>query len=159
MIRITPYSRRVKMKKKSNGVKRGKDKIILNIIAYTFCGIMALACLIPFLMIIAGSFSSEEAIMQNGFSILPQDFSLEAYATVFKEPMVIIRAYINTIGLTVVGTVLGLLLQTMTAYVLSRKDFAWRNQFSFFFYFTTLFSGGLVPSYLLMTTTLKLQDT
>ncbi len=147
------------MKKKSNGVKRGKDKIILNIIAYTFCGIMALACLIPFLMIIAGSFSSEEAIMQNGFSILPQDFSLEAYATVFKEPMVIIRAYINTIGLTVVGTVLGLLLQTMTAYVLSRKDFAWRNQFSFFFYFTTLFSGGLVPSYLLMTTTLKLQDT
>ena len=147
------------MKKKSTGVKRGKDKIILNIIAYTFCGIMALACLIPFLMIIAGSFSSEEAIMQNGFSILPQDFSLEAYATVFKEPMVIIRAYINTIGLTVVGTVLGLLLQTMTAYVLSRKDFAWRNQFSFFFYFTTLFSGGLVPSYLLMTTTLKLQDT
>lgn len=147
------------MKKKSNGVKRGKDKIILNIIAYTFCGIMALACLIPFLMIIAGSFSSEEAIMQNGFSILPQDFSLEAYATVFKEPMVIIRAYINTIGLTAVGTVLGLLLQTMTAYVLSRKDFAWRNQFSFFFYFTTLFSGGLVPSYLLMTTTLKLQDT
>lgn len=147
------------MKKKSNRVKRGKDKIILNIIAYTFCGIMALACLIPFLMIIAGSFSSEEAIMQNGFSILPQDFSLEAYATVFKEPMVIIRAYINTIGLTVVGTVLGLLLQTMTAYVLSRKDFAWRNQFSFFFYFTTLFSGGLVPSYLLMTTTLKLQDT
>ena len=147
------------MKKKSNRVKRGKDKIILNIIAYTFCGIMALACLIPFLMIIAGSFSSEEAIMQNGFSIIPQDFSLEAYATVFKEPMVIIRAYINTIGLTVVGTVLGLLLQTMTAYVLSRKDFAWRNQFSFFFYFTTLFSGGLVPSYLLMTTTLKLQDT
>ena len=59
--------------------------------------------------------------------------------------MVVFRAYGTTIGLTIVGTVLGLLLQTMTAYVLSRKEFEWRNQFSFFFYFTTLFSGGLVP--------------
>lgn len=53
---------------------------------------------------------------------------------------------------------IGLLLQTMTAYVLSRKDFEWRNKFSFFFYFTTLFNGGLVPYYVLMTRTLNLKD-
>ena len=109
-------------------------------------------------MIVSGSFSSESAIIQNGFSLLPQDFSLEAYKTVFKDPMVVFRAYGTTIGLTIVGTVLGLLLQTMTAYVLSRKEFEWRNQFSFFFYFTTLFSGGLVPYYVLMTQTLNLRD-
>lgn len=139
-------------------VKKGGDVIALNIIAYTFCGFMALICLVPFLMVLAGSFSSEAAITKNGFSLLPQDFSLEAYRTVFKEPMVVVRAYATTIGLTICGTLLGLAIQTMTAYVLARKEFEWRNVFSFFFYFTTLFSGGLVPYYLLMRQTLHLAD-
>lgn len=130
----------------------------LNIIAYTFCIAVALICLIPFLMIISGSFSSEAAITKNGFSLLPQVFSLQAYKTVFKEPIVVFRAYAVTICLTIGGTMIGLLLQTMTAYVLSRKDFEWRNKFSFFFYFTTLFNGGLVPYYVLMTRTLNLKD-
>lgn len=144
--------------KHSNKIKKGSDVIALNIIAYGFCGIVALLCLIPFIMIVSGSFSSEEAITQNGFSLLPQDFSLEAYKTVFKDPIVVLRAYGTTIGLTIFGTVIGLLLQTMTAYVLSRKDFEWRNKFSFFFYFTTLFSGGLVPYFILITQTLNLRD-
>ena len=76
----------------------------------------------------------------------------------FREPVVVFRAYATTILLTLCGTVLGLLLQTMTAYVLARKTFTWRRAFSFFFYFTTLFSGGLVPYYLLITTTLGLRD-
>lgn len=139
-------------------VKRGKDVVALNIIACGFSGLIALLCLIPFLMILAGSFSSESAITANGFSLLPQDLSLEAYKTVFKEPIVVLRAYATTIVLTAVGTAIGLLIQTMTAYVLSRKDFEWRNKFSFFFYFTTLFSGGLVPTFILYTQTLKLQD-
>ncbi len=139
-------------------VKRGKDVIALNIIAYCFCGLMALICLVPFLMILAGSFSSETAIMKNGFSLFPQNFSLEAYKTVFREPLVVIRAYATTICLTIAGTLLGLALQTMTAYVLARKEFEWRNVFSFFFYFTTLFSGGLVPYYLLIRQTLHLTD-
>ncbi|HJA91537.1 MAG TPA: carbohydrate ABC transporter permease [Candidatus Eisenbergiella merdipullorum] len=139
-------------------VRRGRDVIALDVIAYCFTGLLALLCLIPFIMVLSGSFSSEEAITANGFSILPQDFSLEAYKTVFREPIVVLRAYATTIGLTAVGTFLGLILQTMTAYVLSRKDFEWRNGFSFFFYFTTLFSGGLVPTYILYTQTLGLQD-
>lgn len=148
------------MKEASNlgKIKAGKDVMALNIIAYTFCSIIALLCLIPFVMILSGSFSSETAITANGFSLLPQDFSMEAYKTVFKNPMTIFRAYAVTITLTGAGTLLGLLLQTMTAYVLSRKDFEWRNIFSFFFYFTTLFSGGLVPTYILYTRTLGLQD-
>lgn len=142
------------MEVKSNKIKAGKDRIALTIISYSFCGLVALVCLVPFIMVLSGSFSSESVIANNGFSLLPQDFSLEAYKTIFKEPIVVIRAYATTIGLTLAGTVLGLLLQTMTAYVLSRKDFDWRNKFSFFFYFTTLFSGGLVPYYLLITKTL-----
>ncbi len=144
--------------KHSNKIKTGSDVIWLNIIAYGFLGLIALMCFVPFIMILSGSFSSEQAIIQNGFSIFPQDFSLEAYKTVFKDPAVVLRAYATTIGLTVIGTVGGLLLQTMTAYVLSRKDFEWRNKFSFFFYFTTLFSGGLVPYFILITQKLNLRD-
>lgn len=139
-------------------VRTGTDVKILHAIAYIFCSIIAITCLVPFIMIVSGSFSSEEAIIQNGFSLIPQDFSLEAYKTVFKEPSVVFKAYAVTICLTIVGTALGLFIQTMTAYVLSRKDFEWRNGFSFFFYFTTLFSGGLVPTYILYTQTLKLRD-
>ena len=136
-------------KTKASKIKHGKDILSLNIVAYTFTGIVAILCLIPFIMIVSGSFSSEAAINKNGFSLLPQDFSLEAYKTVFRDPSVVLRAYATTIGLTAVGTVVGLLLQTMTAYALARKDFEWRNKFSFFFFFTTLFNGGLVPWYIL----------
>lgn len=139
-------------------VKKGKDVIALNIIAYGFSTFLALVCLVPFLMVLAGSFSSEQAIVRNGFSLLPQDFSMEAYKTVFREPIVVVKAYATTIGLTLVGTFLGLCIQTMTAYVLARKEFEWRNVFSFFFYFTTLFSGGLVPYFLLIRQTLGLAD-
>lgn len=139
-------------------VKTGKDVVLLNIIAYVFTGLMALVCLVPFLMVLAGSFSSETAITANGFSLLPQDFSLEAYKSVFRDPIVVFRAYGTTIGLTIIGTAIGLLLQTMTAYVLTKKDFEWRNGFSFFYYFTTLFSGGLVPTYILYTQTLGLRN-
>ncbi len=142
----------------SKKIKIGKHQIALNIIAYAFCGVVAMLCLVPFWMILVGSFSSEAEIAKNGFSLFIQDFSLEAYKTVFKDPMVVFRAYANTIGLTIAGTTLGLLMQTMTAYVLARKDFEWRNGFSFFFYFTTLFSGGLVPYYILITQTLGLKD-
>lgn len=146
------------MVKKQNKIKKGIDYKILQILAYVVNGMVALLCLIPFVIIVAASFSSEQALTYNGFSILPQEFTLAAYKTVFAEPMVIVKAYGVTIGLTVIGTGIGLFLQTMTAYVLSRKVFEWRNKFSFFFYFTTLFSGGLVPYFLLITKVLDLKD-
>ena len=91
-------------KTKASKIRHGKDIISLNIVAYTFTGIVAILCLIPFIMIVSGSFSSEAAINKNGFSLLPQDFSLDAYKTVFRDPSVVFRAYATTIGLTAVGT-------------------------------------------------------
>ena len=132
-------------------IRTDPEKITLTVLAYGFNGLIALLCILPFIMVVSGSLSSEEAVRFNGFGLLPQDFSLEAYRTVFQEPQVITRAYTITILLTITGTCLGLFLQAMTAYVLARKEFVWRNKFSFFFYFTMLFSGGLVPYYILMT--------
>ena len=79
-------------------VKMGKDVVALHLIAYVFCGVMAIVCLVPFLMVVSGSVSSEASIADFGFSIWPHEFSWEAYGTVFKEPMVIVRAYGVTIG-------------------------------------------------------------
>ncbi len=128
----------------------GKDKKLLAVIGYGLSGLIAVACLIPFLMVLSASFTAEETIVREGFGLWPKQFSLEAYTTVFKDPAVIGRAYLTTIVLTVVGSMVGVLITAMTAYVLQRKDFEWRNKISFFFYFTTLFNGGLVPSYVLM---------
>jgi putative aldouronate transport system permease protein len=142
----------------SGKMRTSADEKILAVLSYGFNGLIAILCLVPFVMVVSGSFSSEEAIRFYGFNIFPRDLSLEAYNTVFQEPGVIGRAYAVTILLTITGTCLGLFLQTMTAYVLSRKDFVWRNKFSFFFYFTMLFSGGLVPYYVLMSRYLGMRN-
>jgi putative aldouronate transport system permease protein len=142
----------------SGKIKNGLDSKILSFLSYIVNGSIAFVCFIPFIMVVSASLSSEDAIKQKGFSILPQELTMAAYNTVFKEPMVVIRAYGVTILLTIIGTIVGLFLQTMTAYVLSRKEFGWRNKFSFFFYFTTLFNGGLVPYYILMTRVLGLKN-
>ena len=139
-------------------MKKSKDIKVFNILSYTLIALVAIICLIPFLMVVVGSFTAEKEIIANGFSFFPKELSLEAYKTALKEPMAILRAYGVTASLTVIGTAIGLFIVAMTAYVLQRKDFKWRNKVSFFFYFTTLFSGGLVPWYILMLKYLGLKD-
>ncbi|MDR1537221.1 MAG: carbohydrate ABC transporter permease [Clostridiales bacterium] len=146
------------LKKRKGHIRMGADKAAFNAISYAFIVIAASACLLPFLMIISGSFTAEESIYRDGFRLIPKVFSLEAYKILLKSPDTLINAYAVTIAATLAGTFLGLFFTSMTAYVLLRKDFPWRNQFAFFFFFTTLFSGGLVPWYILMVQYLKLKD-
>lgn len=131
---------------------------IFGFIAYFSATFAALLCLLPFIMVLAGSFSNEKMILTNGYGLLPKGFSLEAYRTVLLDPTQILRSYAITVFITVTGSAFGLFLTAMTAYVLYRKDFRYRNQFSFFFYFTTLFSGGLVSYYIIMLNVFKLQN-
>lgn len=119
------------------------------IVGYTLITLFAVACLVPFLIIVASSFSSEASIVKHGYSLLPKDFTLASYKSIFKNPMSILRAYGVTLFVTIAGTAVSVFINTMTGYVLQRKDFPWRNKISFFFFFTTLFSGGLVPWYIL----------
>lgn len=135
------------------------DVLLLQILGYSIITILAAFCLIPFWLVVSASFSQEASITEHGFRLIPAVFSTEAYSVLFKYPGQMLRAYGITIAVTVIGTVLGLFLTSMTAYVLSRKDFKWRNKFSFFFFFTTLFSGGLVPWYLMIVNYLHLKDT
>ncbi|PWV97327.1 putative aldouronate transport system permease protein [Paenibacillus cellulosilyticus] len=128
-------------------------------LAYTVLIIGSLLCLFPFLLVISASLTQNESIVKHGFHLIPKVFSLEGYRMVFRFPDQVLRAYKVTTITTVVGTLLGLFLITMTGYVLQRKDFKYRNAFSFYIYFTTLFGGGLVPWYILITKYLKLTDT
>lgn len=134
------------------------EKIIFNLVGYTFVTLFALMCLLPFIMLISGSITDEATIIKEGYGLFPKAFSLESYRFIFKHPMEIARAYQITLLVTAVGTIAGLLLTTMTAYVLQRKDFRYRNAFAFYFFFTTLFSGGLVPWYVMIVSYLGLKD-
>ena len=128
-------------------------------LGYVLLFVFGMMCVIPFYLIAISSFADESALIRNGFQLIPEKFSLEAYRLVFTNPGRIGRAYFNTTVVTLVGTTLSLLLSTLTGYVLSRRDFKWRNGFSFFFFFTTLFSGGLIPWYTLCTQVLHLKNT
>ncbi len=141
-------------------IKTSWDTKAFNVMGYTIVTIFALACVIPFILVLTGSFTSEKWILTHGYSLIlrPENFSLEGYATIFRSPEKILNAYAVTTFVTVVGTVLSILLVTMTGYVLSRPSFPWRNGISFYFFFTTLFSGGLVPYYLLCTQYLNFKN-
>jgi len=139
-------------------VKLSLSSKIFYILAYVCVGLMALICIIPFIVLISGSFTSENYIRTQGYSLFINEFSTKAYELIFRNPITVFRAYGVSILITGVGTVLGTLLITMTAYVICRKDFKYRNHFSFFFYFTTLFNGGMVSTYIFYIQYLRLKD-
>lgn len=143
---------------KSKFKRLNTDVLIFNIIGYIIITIIMLLCLIPFLLIISGSFTADEAISKYGFSLIPRQFSLSAYKMLFAYPDQIIKAYGVSIMVTVCGTFGGLILMSMAGYVLQRNDFPARNKISFFLYFTTLFNGGLIPWYMLISKYLNFQD-
>lgn len=139
-----------KMKKKSL-----RGQIILMAIFTVFCALV----LFPFLLVLSVSFSSEADIANYGYSILPKSLDFSAYKYVLQNPAAIIDAYKITIFESLLGTTLSVLLMAMSAYALSVKALKGRSLISMFFYFTMLFSGGLVPSYILITQYLHLNDT
>ncbi len=117
----------------------------------------AVVCLVPFILVISSSFTSETSIIQNGYNLWPKEFSLDAYKMLLKSNT-IGPAYGVTIFVTVVGTLLSMLVTSACAYALSCKQFYNRGKVAFFIYFTMLFSGGLVPTYLWITKYLHLTD-
>lgn len=142
----------------SKTASRDFSEILLKFICYFCVTIFALVCLFPFVLMVMSSFMTEKEIITEGFKLIPKQLTTAAYKFLFQNPKAIINAYSVTILITVVGTTVGLFLMSMTGYVLNRKDFKYRNFFAFFMYFTTLFSGGLIPTYILMVKVLHLKD-
>lgn len=139
-------------------VKKRKIKLE-GVISLCFLIVLACVSIIPFIMMVSASLSNEEALMQQGYGLVPRKFTLDAYKYVFANPKSIKDSYVVTIASTIIGTICGLFLTSLTAYPLSRKDYVWRKKLSGYFYFPCLFSGGAVASYILIAQYLKLSNT
>ncbi len=146
------------MSKKTNGaVLTGSEKTI-QIVMHIILVFLSLCCLYPFLVILGSSFQSQEEIMSIGYKLIPKEPTLNAYSVLMANSRRLVNAYGITIVTTVVGTLLGLILVSTCGYVMSRKDYAYRRALSFYVFFTMLFNGGLVPTYILITRWLDLKD-
>lgn len=121
-------------------------------------GLFTLFCFLPVLLVIIVSFSSEASVAAKGFSFIPSEWSLDAYDYVFKFGNQLVVSYIVTAFVAVFGTLLSLLITSMFAYPLSRRNFNWRNGLSIYLLITMLFSGGTLGDYLINTNVFHLKN-
>ncbi len=121
-------------------------------------GIYALVCLLPVMLVIIVSFSSDASIRNKGFSFFPEEWSLKAWEYVFSFGKQLIVSYGVTIFITIVGTTLSLIIMSMFAYVLSRSCFMLRKQLAAMMIFTMLFSGGQLATYMVEVIMYGLKD-
>jgi len=144
---------------KSNRIKIPVSTSVFNSVGGMVLVTTALLCLVPFVLLISASFTSDRSIAFDGFRFIPGEVSFEAYRILFRNPVIIGRAYFVSIFVTVTGTIIGLLVTAAAAYPLSRSYFKYRFQFSFYFFFTTLFNGGILSTYIFMVRYLNLSNT
>lgn len=129
-----------------------------NILLHFFFVLLSLAFVIPLVMVFSVSVSSQQHLEVGGFRLIPEAISWDAYRYIMKNPVTLTNAYKVTIITSVSSLVLYLLMASMCGYALSRKDFAWRSPITFYLFFTMLFSGGLVPYYILCTQYLRMSN-
>ena len=135
------------------------DSQKFNVIATVILGILVVVTMVPILMIVIASFTEEKTLLRDGYSLLPGALSVDAYIYMVKQGAIIVRAYGVSILVTFVGTLGSVLITAMLAYPMSRKAFKYRGILTFFVFFTMLFSGGIVPSYIMWTRVFQIKDT
>ncbi|HOV41490.1 MAG TPA: carbohydrate ABC transporter permease [Oscillospiraceae bacterium] len=121
--------------------------------------ILVIISVAPFLLIFISSFTKESNLVANGYSFFPKELSLDAYYYMVSQYKTIIRAYGVSIFVTIAGTFFSILITSMLAYPLSRKDFKYRTIISFLVLFTMLFSGGIAPAYIMWTRIFHIKNT
>jgi putative aldouronate transport system permease protein len=144
---------------KKKGANDMRASLPTRIAMHSLMTLYGLFCILPFLLLVASSVTSETEIQNSGYTFFPSNIDFIAYQYLFTNAAAIIRAYGVTVLVTVTGTVLGLLIMSLLAYPMSRKDFPMRSFLGFYVFFTLLFNGGLVPTYLLYTNYLDFKNT
>ena len=139
--------------------ERGGISRFTTIILNFFFILVSILFVIPFLYVVAISVTPESLVYTEGYRLFPTELTTLSYELIFRNPGILLNAYKISIVVTLFGAAFGLLISTMLAYQLTRKDFKYRNAVSFFVFFTMLFNGGLVPWYLVVTKILHIQDT
>ena len=121
------------------------------VLLYLFTTLAAAFCLLPLLLMVIVSFTSEQAIVRNGYSFFPAELSLDAYRTLFENGAEVARCYLNSVGITAVGTVLAVIVTSMASYSLVNPSVRYRNGIAMYFFVTMVFNGGMVPWYMICT--------
>ena len=138
---------------------RMTDDKKFSLAATLILGVLSVLTLMPIVLIFIASITGEKALLSNGYSYFPESISFDSYYYLLNQGATIFRAYGITILVTLIGTVGGVLITTMLAYPMSRKNFRYRNVLSFFVFFTMLFSGGIVASYMMWSNIFHIKDT
>lgn len=145
------------MRRRSRGflsISKGPDMTITIII-----GIFSLACIIPFILVFSASFTDEMSLLKNGYQMIPSKFSFAAYEYIFKIGRQIVRSFGVSVFITVAGTIFSVTMMAFYAYALSSPMFKFSKFFNFMAFITMLFSGGLVPTYLVVNKVVGIRDT
>ena len=137
-------------------VKRDRG---FQIFANTLMIVLVICVLAPFFLMLMSSLTDEQTLIANGYSFFPKKFSLYAYRYLLVQSGSVGRGYFISVMITVIGTLANLFCTILYAYPLSRKNLPGRTFFAFYLFFTMLFSGGLVPAYLMWTQTFHIRNT
>ena len=127
--------------------------------AYLLMILLVIACIVPFWLLFASSFTDESVLLLEGYSLFPRELSLSTYEYLWAARSGVLRAYMMSIIITAIGVTTNVILTVLFAYPLSRKDLPGRGILAFIIFFTMLFNGGLVPTYMVYTRMVGLQDT
>ena len=148
-------------KKKETGgeIRYMRVKPVTNVLFSLVFILLALVCFMPALLVLIVSFSAESSVVSKGYSYWPNAWSLESYRYLGRQIEYIGRAFLNSIGVTVVGTAMGLVLCSTMGYALSRPNYRLRKFFTWYIFIPMLFSGGLVASYMINAQILGLKNT
>ncbi|MBQ7615599.1 MAG: carbohydrate ABC transporter permease [Butyrivibrio sp.] len=143
----------------ANAEHVASDARNFRIVSTVVLGILAVMALLPIILIVIASFTDETTLLRDGYSFFPKLWSTDAYVYMMQQGSTIFRAYGISVLVTVVGTIISVLITTMIAYPMSRKNFRYKNVLAFFVFFTMLFNGGVVPSYMMWTQMFNIKNT
>lgn len=130
-----------------------------NRVATIILTFLVIVTLLPIVLLVIASFTKEQVLVQNGYTFFPKALSLDAYYYMVKQGAVIVRSYGVSFLVTVLGTVMSVAVTTTLAYPMARKSFRYKNVLSFFVFFTMLFNGGIVPSYIMWSRFFHIKNT
>ncbi|WP_022773783.1 carbohydrate ABC transporter permease [Butyrivibrio sp. AE2015] len=138
---------------------RTREERNFQIFAHVVMIILSLLAVVPFVLLVISSFTDNDVLIANGYSFTPAKWSTYAYEYIFKTGNSVVHAYGISIVLTLVGTALALSITTLLAYALSKPDLPFRSVLLFLVFFTLLFNGGLVPTYIVYSNMLNIKNT
>ncbi len=138
---------------------KSRDEHIWHVMAHVVMIVLSLMAILPFILLVTASFTDNNTAVREGYSYLPSVWSLEAYQYILKNAGMIFNAYKMTILSTLIGTAGGVLMTCLFSYMLSQKELPGRKILTFMVLLTMLFNGGLVPTYLVYSSTFHIKDT